>query len=181
MTTGSLSARELRQADIDLVADYWSDSTPDHLIGMGVDLEKLPARSELVSMLSSQIACSPDKRQSYCTIWEIDDEPVGHCNVNGIRFGQNAKMHLHLWRPDLRFRGIAVNLVRLSLPFFFDQLQLNDLYCEPYSKNRPPNRVLEKVGFELVRTYRTVPGPINFEQDVNRWHLSRIEYQALIT
>jgi RimJ/RimL family protein N-acetyltransferase len=180
MSLGNLSARELRQSDVDLIADYWSQSTSDHLIGMGVDLEKLPTRSDFVSMLSSQLACSPDNRQSYCTIWEVDNQPVGHCNVNSIEFGNKANMHLHLWQADLRFQGIGASLVRMSLPFFFEQLQLKDLYCEPYSRNRAPNRVLEKVGFDFVRAYKTVPGPINFEQDVNRWHLSRTNYLALM-
>lgn len=178
MASGSLSARELRQSDIDLIADYWAQSTPEHLLGMGVELAKLPARSGFVSMLSRQLACSPDNVQSYCTIWEVDNQPVGHCNVNSIEFAKKANMHLHLWRRDLRFRGIGVGLVRMSLPFFFEQLQLKDLYCEPYSRNRAPNRVLEKVGFDFVRTYRTVPGAINFEQDVNRWHLSKAKYEA---
>lgn len=179
MATGSLSARELRQSDIDLIADYWSQSTPEHLSGMGVDLEKLPARSDFVSVLSDQLDCAPDSRQSYCTIWEVDSQPIGHCNVNSIVFGEKANMHLHLWRPELRFRGRGADLVRMSLPFFFERLQLQDLYCEPYSKNRAPNRVLEKVGFDFLRTYTTVPGPINFEQDVNCWHLSRAGYEAL--
>ncbi len=180
MVTGNLSARELRQSDVNLIADYWSQSTPDHLIGMGVDLKKLPARSDLVSLLSGQLGLSPEDRQSSCTIWEVDSQPVGHCNVNSIEFGEKAHMHLHLWRPELRFRGTGVSLVRMSLPFFFERLQLKDLYCEPISGNRAPNRVLEKVGFDFIRTYKTVPGPINFEQDVNRWHLSRTKYATLM-
>ncbi|MDH3508372.1 MAG: GNAT family N-acetyltransferase [Gammaproteobacteria bacterium] len=180
MVTGKLSARELRQSDIDLIADYWSQSTPDHLIGMGVDLKKLPARSDFVSMLSGQLGLSPEDRQSYCTIWEVDNQPVGHCNVNSIKFGEKAHMHLHLWRLDLRFRGAGVSLVRMSLPFFFERLQLKDLYCEPNSGNRAANRVLEKVGFYFIQTYKTVPGSIMCEQDVNRWHLSRTKYAKLM-
>jgi RimJ/RimL family protein N-acetyltransferase len=53
------------------------------------------------------------------------------------------------------------------------------LYCEPYANNVAPNRVLEKAGFEFVKTDRTVPGPINFEQDVNCWHMSRAKHDTL--
>lgn len=31
------------------------------------------------------------------------------------------------------------------------------------------NRVMPKSGFRFIKRYRTVPGPINFEQDVNRY------------
>ena len=46
-------------------------------------------------------------------------------------------------------------------------------------KKVAPNRVLEKAGFEFVKTDRTVPGPINFEQDVNCWHMSRAKHDTL--
>jgi hypothetical protein len=33
--------------------------------------------------------------------------------------------------------------------------------------------VLEKLGFRFVRRYRTIPGVIAYEQDVNRYELKR--------
>ncbi len=169
----------MRRSDVELIADYWSTSTPQHLVGMGVDLEKLPARSSFVDLLTGQLDLAPEHRRSYCTIWEAEGQPIGHCNVNKIAFGDQAYMHLHIWNPSARYRGRGAVLVRSSLPLFFDRLNLRDLYCEPYAKNVAPNRVLEKAGFEFVKTYRTVPGPINFEQDVNRWHMSRAKHDTL--
>lgn len=32
-----------------------------------------------------------------------------------------------------------------------------------------PNRVMPKSGFRFIKRYRTVPGPINFQQGVNRY------------
>jgi ribosomal-protein-alanine N-acetyltransferase len=179
-SVGSLSARELRRSDIDLVAEYWATATPEHLIGMGVDLAKMPTRTDYIDLLTSQLDLALQDRQSYCTIWELDEKPIGHCNVNRISFGDQAYMHLHLWEPRIRHQGLGVSLVRSSLALFFGELNLRNLFCEPYAKNPAPNRVLEKVGFEFVATYRTVPGPINFEQDVNRWHMSRARYESFV-
>jgi hypothetical protein len=43
------------------------------------------------------------------------------------------------------------------------------MYCEPYADNPAPNRVLVKTGFRFIARYRTTPGVINFEQEVNRY------------
>jgi RimJ/RimL family protein N-acetyltransferase len=179
MSAAKLSVRELREADFELIADYWSRSDPNHLIGMGVDLQKIPPRSNFIAMLSSQLILPLKKRQSYCTIWEIDCKPIGHCNVNKIQFGCDAYLHLHIWRSDQRYHGLGAALVRQSLGYFFGHLQLQDLYCEPYALNPAPNAVLAKSGFEFIKEYTTVPGAINFEQQVNRWHMSRSKFEML--
>ncbi|MFY9738664.1 MAG: hypothetical protein WAK11_06355, partial [Candidatus Cybelea sp.] len=43
------------------------------------------------------------------------------------------------------------------------------LYCEPYVENPAPNRALLKLGFRFIKRYRTVPGLINFDQEVNQY------------
>jgi RimJ/RimL family protein N-acetyltransferase len=174
-----VSVRELREGDIELIADYWVQAEPDYLVGMGVDLSKVPTRYDFIRMLSDQLKLPLKMRQSFCTMWQEGHEAIGHCNVNKIVFGQEAYMHLHLWRRERRYRGLGVSLVRQSLEHFFDQLELQDLFCEPYALNPAPNAVLAKVGFSFVKEYTTVPGAINFEQKVNRWHMTRAQFASL--
>ena len=82
-------------------------------------------------------------------------------------------MHLHLWQTDVRQKGLGTAFVKMTLPYFFEHLQLQKIYCEPYSGNPAPNKTLEKVGFRFVKTYTTTPGWINFEQPVNLWEIGR--------
>jgi [ribosomal protein S5]-alanine N-acetyltransferase len=176
----SFSARELNEGDVNLIANYWSQADPDYLKRLGVDLSKFPSRDDFLRMLTDQLELPLKLRHSYYTIWQDNDELIGHCNVNKLVFGQEAYMHLHLWRPEQRHRGLGVALVRQSLQLFFGRLKLQDLYCEPYALNPAPNAVLAKVGFEFVKRYVTVPGTINFEQEVNRWHMSRGQYAKVV-
>lgn len=37
----------------------------------------------------------------------------------------------------------------------------------------PSNKTLVKLGFEFIRKYKTRPGWINFEQEVNRYELKK--------
>lgn len=173
MTTLRLSVKELDEGDISLVADYWSQAESNYLTGLGVDLSKLPSRDDFVKMLTDQLKLPLKLRQSYCTIWLENGQPIGHCNVNKLVYGREAYMHLHLWHAQRRRHGLGASLVPQSLNLFFSRLELEDLYCEPYALNPAPNAVLEKVGFTFVKRYRTVPGYINFEQEVNRWRFSR--------
>ncbi|MCG8574441.1 MAG: GNAT family N-acetyltransferase [Flavobacteriales bacterium] len=169
----NIQVRDLLPQDIPLIADYWLHSSNEHLEGMGVDLNKLPKREDLVQMLESQLQLDDDQKASLALIVAVDGKAAGHCNVNQITFGKEATMHLHLWNSDIRHKGIGTEMVLKSIPQFFERLQLKTLWCEPYAHNPAPNKTLQKIGFEFVKTYICVPGSLNFEQEVNQYKLSR--------
>ena len=168
----TLSVREISFDDIDLIADYWESSDPAFLVSMGVDLSKLPSRPGLKEMLHQQLSQSYNEKKSYAIIWLVNGEPAGHSNTNKIVFGEEAYMHLHLWNSTHRKIGLGSQLVKMTLPYFMYNLKLKKLICEPYALNPAPNNTLRKVGFEFVKCYRTIPGSLNFEQDVNQWELT---------
>ncbi|HSP40486.1 MAG TPA: GNAT family protein, partial [Gillisia sp.] len=126
-----------------------------------------------------QIKTPVEKKVAYALIWEVDNIPVGHSNINRIIYGTEAYMHLHLWKSDWRKKGLGTQLVIKSLPFYFKMFKLKNLICEPRAINPGPNKTLEKVGFELERTYVTIPGSINFEQEVNSWKMSGSRFKDL--
>lgn len=171
-----LSVREIEERDIPYIASYWVDSDGDFMEGMGVDLSKLPTVEGVTEMLQSQLNNPYQEKQSFATIWEVDGEAIGHCNVNKIVFGQEAYMHLHIWDKLKRRKGIGMQLVKKSLQMFFDKLELQTVYCEPYALNESPNKTLEKVGFTFEKEYVTTPGYLNFEQPVKRWRMDKDKF-----
>lgn len=179
MNENLLSVREMREEDVELIVQYWLNADSAFLKGMGVDLDKVPGGEQLTEMLSAQLSQSYEEKQSYCMIWLVDGRAVGHSNVNKIVFGEEAYMHLHLWDPAARGKGFGTALVKMTLPYFFNNLKLKKLNCEPYALNPAPNNTLAKIGFGFVQEYVTVPGWINFEQAVKRWELTREQFLAL--
>ena len=179
MKLDQLHVREIEKRDVDLITDYWLTSDHDFLKSLGVDVAKLPSREGLQNMLNTQINTPLSEKSSYALIWEIDGKQVGHSNVNIIEFANEAKMHLHLWYPNYRNQGMGSQLVKMSIPFYFDKLKLQNLWCEPYALNPAPNKTLEKIGFIFVKKHRTIPGSINFEQEVNTWKMTRTDYLEL--
>ncbi|MCP4441782.1 MAG: GNAT family N-acetyltransferase [Aureispira sp.] len=175
----SISVRPLKQEDIPLIANYWVNSPSDHMQAMGVDLNKRPSAEDFSRALTGQLALPIEKRQAYCLIWELDGQPIGHSNTNPTQYGESAYMHLHIWTPEHRKNGLGKQFLKLSIQGFFEDLQLQTLYCQPYALNPAPNRTLEKVGFTFLKEYITIPGSINFEQPVKLWELTKANYQQL--
>lgn len=174
-----LMVRDLNQADLPLIVNYWLQSTPDYLESLGVDLKKLPSRSGLLSMLQKQLNSNDNEKDSLALIAVFEGVPIGHCNVNKIIFGEEAYLHLHLWNAQSRKQGLGTGMVLMSVPLFFSRLKLKTLWCEPYALNPAPNKTLEKIGFKWIKRHLTVPGSLNFEQEVNLWKLSYNRFTTL--
>lgn len=174
-----LSVREIQQQDIEPLTNYWVKGAPEYLIGMGVDLQKLPSQEEFAMMLNCQLNTPLKEKKSYCIIWLEDGIAVGHSNINKIIFGEEAYMHLHLWNIKSRKKGNGSAFLKLTFPFYFKNYQLKKLYCEPYALNPAPNKTLKKAGFIFIKKHTCVPGPLNFEQEVNLWEMSAERYKTL--
>jgi ribosomal-protein-alanine N-acetyltransferase len=177
MNKNLLSVREIQKNDIDLITDYWLTADTTFLKGMGVDPDKLPGRDEWKKLLSEQLAQPIVEKKSYCIIWEVDNKSTGHSNINKIILGEEAFMHLHLWNTDVRKKGLGTAFIKLTLPFYFEKFRLEKLYSEPYALNPAPNKALKKAGFEFIKKYKTIPGWLNFEQEVNLWEMSYNQFK----
>ncbi|MEO9806310.1 MAG: GNAT family protein [Reichenbachiella sp.] len=171
--------REMLPADVERVVDYFVQATQDFLRGMGADKSKLPERANWIERIKHELDIPFDQKEIYYVIWQVDGRAIGHSNVNQIEFGKHASMHLHIWESKDRQGGNGLDLVRQTIPIYFDKFRLEKLICEPYALNPAPNRALEKVGFEFIRSYETIPGIICFHQLVNRYEMSRIRFDEV--
>lgn len=169
----NLTVREMTTEDIQHVVNYWDTASEEYMKGMGADINLLPPPAEFTKALHSQLATIKKERKGYVIIWLLDGQAVGHSHINKIKFGEEAFMHLHLWPAQKRKKGLGSTFVKHSIPFYFENFELENLYCEPYALNPAPHAVLKKLGFEFVKEYITKPGYINFEQPVKRWRLSK--------
>jgi len=168
-----LSVREMKLSEVNLVIDYFLNATPEYLDGMGVDPSRLPTREAWHAKLEVELALPLRRRQWFPVIWLLEREPVGYSSCDRIEFGGQANMHLHVIRPELRRQGIGAECVRNSVEIYFENFRLKRLFCQPYALNVPAHRTLQKAGFKYVKTYMTVPGPINYHQPVTQWVIDR--------
>ena len=115
--------------EIHFVVDYFCDADPDYLRGMGADKSLLPAKNDWTNFLESQILLDNRDKQFFYLIWWLNGKPIGHTNINKIRYGKEANMHLHIWYPEYRKSGIAIEFFQIALPIYFEEFKLERLIC----------------------------------------------------
>ncbi len=167
----SLVVREMRLDEVGLVIEYFHCATGEHLEMIGVDPTRLPDRDRWRARYEVDYGRPRPERETMLVVWELDGAPVGFSTSDRIAYGEQAFMHLHIVDPEQRRAGLGAAAVRASVELYFDELRLQRLFCEPNAFNVAPNRTLQRIGFEYVKTYMTVPGPLNFRQAVTRWVL----------
>jgi RimJ/RimL family protein N-acetyltransferase len=169
----ALTVREMMSSEVNIIIQYFQDSTPEHLETLGVDPTRLPPAQSWRERLQRECTLPIEQRAMMLVIWLSDDQPVGFSTSDKIRYGEQAHMHLHVTEPERRHQGTGVECVRRSADIYFERLKLKRLFCEPNAFNVPPNRALQKAGFKYLKTHMTVPGPLNYHQAVTRWVIER--------
>jgi RimJ/RimL family protein N-acetyltransferase len=169
MSAMSVVVREMGLDEVGLVIDYFHDSTPEHLETLGVDPTRLPTREGWRAWYAAEYAKPVRDRATLLVIWELDGVAVGFSTSDKIVYGERAHMHLHVVDEQRRRSGIGSACVRETVGLYFRALALKRLFCEPNAFNVAPNRTLQSVGFRYVKSYNTVPGPLNYHQAVTRW------------
>ncbi len=175
----NLSIRHAKKSDFTNILDYFLTADEDLLLAMGVDVKKLPSKEEWLGVLIEEFEKSTDKRSLFYVIWEQATKAIGHSNINQIVYGEEAHFHLHLWNSATREKGMGLAFIKMTIPIYFKVFKLKKLYCEPYAFNPAPNKILEKLGFEFIEQYSTIPGSINLYQPVNKWCLNLKKFEVL--
>ena len=169
----TLTVREMAIPEVDIIIEYFLQSTPEHLELLGVDPTRVPDPEIWRERFRQDYARPIQQRGRIAVLWLSGDQPVGFSTSDKITYGEQAHMHLHVIDPERRSRGIGAEGVRLSVDIYFERLKLKRLFCEPNAFNVAPNRALQKAGFKYLKTHMTVPGPFNYHQAVTRWVIER--------
>lgn len=160
------------EASGDMV-DYFLKSEPSYLRSLGVDITKLPSKTDWLSFLTDEYTKAfPDKKY-FCLGWEYDGQPIGHSSLDPIIYGKEAWMHLHIWHPHLRRQGLGSIFLAQSVAYYFEHFKLQQITCRPMAINDAPNKTLQKLGFQLIDSFETIPHRICFKQCINQYRLDR--------
>lgn len=176
----NIIVREATPDDSLHIAKYFTSRSNTYWLNMGVDPDKLPSQEFWLNRLREEFNKPFAKKQLFFLIWEFDGQPVGHSNVNKIKFGEEAEMHLHIWTQENTRKGIGLEFLKQSVPLYFEKLQISKLYCQPYAKNPAANKVITKLGFEFIQNYKPDPvGWIHLDEYMNRYVLPYEKFKTL--
>ena len=160
------------RSELQRVVNYFHDANDAALLAMGVDRARLPTRDDWLRRIVFETEREPPDQNLCYVIWRCDGRSVGHSSMNKIIHGEEGYVHLHVWDRDDRQRGFGATFMQASIDLYIQRFALKRVISEPYAENPGPNQVFARIGFSHVKRYRTTPGEINFEQDVNRWQLT---------
>jgi hypothetical protein len=85
-----------------LMLDYFYKADDPFLRGMGVDRLKLPERDTWLDALLADHEKPERERDRFYLVWIFRGRRVGHSSINKIVLGDEAFIHLHLWKSQLR-------------------------------------------------------------------------------
>ena len=159
--------------DIPLVNAYWANLTSADCDRMSIDPAMLPTRVLTPGMLQQRRSQPVRERTVDTLIWELNGRAVGQSTLSRIRYGEYGEIHLHMIDEQCRRSGYGLRFFVLTLQEFFRRFDLPLIVCEPSARNAGPNRLLQRLGFTIARSYRTRPSDITLEHEVNRYEITR--------
>ena len=148
-------------------------------IGLAVDL--LPPAEQMQAALAASLLEPIDRVRSFMLAWCVDGTVIGHSSVKDIVMGESGRMHLHMWRSDLRGKGYGPPLFCLAALDFYHRFDFQNIICEPKADNPMPNRMLRKIGFPLLKTYVGASSEISVVCEVNRYDIRREVAERYLT
>jgi ribosomal-protein-alanine N-acetyltransferase len=173
----AITVREVEKDDIQHIVGYWNNSTTEDLLAMGIDVNNIGPLKNLGDRLEQQLELSYEEKAAFVLVAMMDGKLVGHCYVNNLIFGKEAFIHLHIWQTTTHKKGMGSEMVRQSIPHFFEKLKLQTLFCEPSAKNPGPNKTLERIGFKFIKKHLTIPAGWTFQLEVNRWEMNLKDFK----
>ncbi len=147
-----ISIRDLSEKDIPLILDYWYRSPPGYIDSMGVDSSKLQPEPVFEKTLQEKCRQNPDPKTSKLNALVIDyeNEPVGFHAINPVIEGNFGVFHAHLWKPELRGRGLAFHTYAMACRLFLKRFNLNRILFKTPIQNAAAIRVKEKLGIRCI-------------------------------
>jgi RimJ/RimL family protein N-acetyltransferase len=149
---GSVSVRDLSEDEIPYVLDYWFRSPPGFVESMGADLAKLPEEPRFADALRDRVRKNRGEAVSNLSILTIlhGDAPVGMHTLNPLVEGDYAIFHAHVWRPEMRGRGIAELSYPLACRLFLRRFDLKRILFKTPVQNAGAIRVKERLGIRYL-------------------------------
>lgn len=147
-----VTVRDLAEADLPAVLDYWFRSPAGYIESLGVDLAKLPDEPRFAESLLQRVRQNAGRVDSKLNSLAIlyDQTFVGFHNLNPITEGDFGVFHAHIWRPEFRRRGIAERSYLLACRVFLERFHLQRILFKTPAQNLGAIRVKEKLGIRCI-------------------------------
>jgi len=172
LNNSALNVRSFELTDLIFIVDYWINASDKALEKMGADPKKIPSEKQLTRDLTELYNTPRTQRLTDYLIWLVDEVPIGFSSLKKIIPAQSGEMHLHMWNTDSRGKGYGAILFCQSALEFYQCFDLQKIKCEPSASNPAPNKMLQKIGFPLVKTHTAASSELSLVCKLNEYDVS---------
>lgn len=147
-----ISVRDLTEADVPFVSQYWYHSPPGFIESLGVDLAKMGSEVDWVRGITQRIRSNSSLPVSKFSGLAIlyDGKPIGIHSMNMIEEGDSGVFHAHIISPEFRRRGIGMFSYPLACKLFIERFGLKRVLFKTPAQNAGAIRVKEKLGIRCI-------------------------------
>jgi RimJ/RimL family protein N-acetyltransferase len=147
-----ITLRDLQPSDVKYILDYWYRSPPGFVEARGVDLAKLPLEVDMRKSLEDRITANQSLSISkmVALVFTYGGEAIGFHTMFPLTEGDSGVFHAHIWKPEMRGRGIGMHTYPRACRIYFDRFQLKRILFKTPVQNTSAIRVKEKLGIRTI-------------------------------
>ena len=120
-----------------------------------------------ISSRSAKVSANLERRRGVGRI------PIGFSSLKNIVQGKTGAIHLRIWDSSFTGKGYGAVLFCMSAMGFYAMFNLESIKCEHRASNPLPNRMFQKLGFPLVKTYVGASSELSLPCELNRYAITR--------
>jgi RimJ/RimL family protein N-acetyltransferase len=173
LTKSGILVREINEGDLPSQDAYFENATDEYLLRLGVNPDAIRGFKRDYSAFRAVQAPPLHERKIYGFAFEKEGVLIGSSTLKEIQFGKSAEIHGHIYDETLRGTGLVSSFLPEFLKHVFDLFELEVLIAEPSAQNPAPNRLLQKLGLSIQRSYQSPAQGILLARTANRYELTR--------
>lgn len=170
----SFEIRDSTEADMKLQAEYFHSASDEYLYNLGVEVKKIREKSLFdpeEARKKLQIPVAERTAHSYAIV--INQRTVGLAIVKKIKFGEEADLHAHIFQAENRRQGLGSQVFFEVVRRAFTTFHLKKINCDPTASNPAPNKLLQKMGLQPLRTIETPAEGILRQRIANHYEITK--------
>lgn len=148
----NISVRDFEVDDIPHVLEYWFHSPKGFVESMGVDLAKLPKELDMKEHLTKRLHANSNSRISKLNALAIlyKGQSIGFHTLVPVVEGEFGIFHAHIWRADMRQKGIGFYSYPKACKVFIERFNLQKILFKTPIQNIGAIKVKEKLGIRCI-------------------------------
>lgn len=147
-----VAVRDFSEEDIGQLIDYWYRSPPGFIEAMGIDPDKLLPEHEfkkwMIDECRANSLLTASKSRSLTITYK--NNAIGGHTLSPVEEGDYGVFHAHIWKPEMRGKGIARITYPIACQIFMERFDLKRILFKTPIQNIAAIRVKEQLGIRCI-------------------------------